>query len=91
MSRRRRPGPSTVGLGRAALAVARRPDLWAVGARATADLAPPGWWRRPPFLPLPDRDWLRFRLVTAYGGDGSTAVDGDDLVTWLEWRRHWPS
>ena len=30
----------------------------------------PGWWRRPPFLPLPAPDYLRFRMETAYGGAG---------------------
>ena len=68
-------------------ALARRPDLWPVGVRSARELARPDWWRRAPFLPLPDRDWLHFRLVTAYGGDGTSPVDGDDLVTWLEWRR----
>lgn len=87
--RRGRPGPSTAGLVRALGPLARRPDLWATGARSAGDLARPGWWRRAPFLPLPDRDWLQFRMVTAYGGDGSGPVDGGDLITWLEWRRNW--
>ena len=26
-----------------------------------------GWWRRFPFLPLPARDYLRWRMHTAYG------------------------
>ena len=39
-------------------------------------LAPDGWWRRPPHLPLPDPAYLRFRMVTAHGGDGS-ARGGD--------------
>lgn len=87
---RSRPGPSRSGLVRAAAPLVRRPDLWATGLRSATDLARPGWWRRPPFLPLPDRDWLHFRLVTAYGGDGSGPIDSDDLITWLEWRRTWP-
>ncbi len=69
----------------AVVALARRPDLWATAAKATGGLAPRGWWRRAPFLPLPDHDWLHFRLVTAYGGDGSAPMRGEDLVTWLEW------
>ena len=86
---RRRPGRSTPGLVRAAAPLLRRPDLWITGARSAADLARPGWWRRPPFLPGPDRDWLHFRLVTAYGGDGTATIEPGDLVTWLEWRRSW--
>jgi len=58
-------------------------------------LAPHGWWRRAPFLPLPARDYLHFRMVTAYGGDGDPDLvpDADpaaDLVTYLEWCRSWP-
>lgn len=76
-------------------AVVRRPDLWATAVRQLRVLAAPGWWRRPPFLPVPDRDYLRFRLVTAYGGDGS-AVDasahgvGADAIAYLEWCRAAP-
>lgn len=70
--------------------LARRPDLWPTAVRAGRELARPGWWHHPPFLPLPDRDWLRFRMETAYGGRGDRPMAGDDLVTWLEWRRDWP-
>ena len=72
----------------AVLAVARRPDLWWTAARQSLRLAPSGWWRRSPHLPLPDGDYLRFRMVTAYGGDGTPTADGgQDLVTYLEWCR----
>lgn len=27
------------------------------------------WYRRPPFLPLPDRTYLRWRMYTAYGNE----------------------
>ena len=40
---------------------------------------------RAPFLPLPDPDYVRFRLQTAYGPHGSPA--GDDLVAYLNWCR----
>ena len=53
-------------------------------------LAAPGWWRRPPFLPLPDPDYLRFRLQTAYGDD-RRAPDPADVITYLHWCRQWPS
>ena len=71
----------------AAAAVARHPSLWATGVRQVLVLAAPGWWRRRPFLPLPAPDYLRFRLQTAYGGDGSRAPDPADLVTYLRWCR----
>lgn len=77
---------------RAVLPVLRRPDLWATGVRQALVLAPAGWWRRAPHLPLPDADYLRFRMVTANGGDGtaSAAELGRDLVTYLEWCRTRP-
>ncbi len=87
--RRRRPVPA--GGIEATLAVARRPRLWPTAARVGASLVPRGWWRRAPFLPLPDRRWLHFRLVTAYGADGRGPVAADDLVTWLDWCRRFPS
>lgn len=71
----------------AALAVARRPDLWVTAARQAVALAPRGWATRPPFLPLPSRAYFAFRMETAYGGDGSTPPDPHDLVTYLSWCR----
>jgi hypothetical protein len=65
--------------------VVRRPDLWRVALRQAWRLAPARWWRRPPFLPLPDHDYVRFRLETMYGRGHRAA--GRDLVTWLEWCR----
>ena len=52
--------------------------------------AAPGWWRKAPFLPLPDEDYFRFRMVTMYGGEGG-APRPDDLVAYLEWCRAWPA
>ena len=76
-----------VGLVRvAAPAVARRPDLWLTALTQALRLAPTGWWRRKPFLPLPDEDYLRFRLQTQYG-DPSRSPEPHDLVTYLEWCR----
>jgi hypothetical protein len=81
-------------LGRVVVAVAKRPDLWSTAVRSALSLAPSRWWRHRPFLPLPDQHWLRFRMSTAYGGDGDvgpdSAFDTEDLITWLEWRRTWP-
>jgi hypothetical protein len=70
----------------AAGAVAARPWLWPAAVVQARRLAPRGWWRRPPFLPLPDRDYLRFRLQTAYG-DPDRPIEPDDLVAWLRWTR----
>ena len=74
---------------RAALALARHPDLWTTAVRQIAVLAVAGWWRRAPFLPIPDREYLRFRFQTMYG-DPDRAPDPDDVVTYLRWCRAWP-
>ena len=50
-------------------------------------LAAPGWWRRPPFVPLPDPAYLRFRLETAYGDDREP--EPADVITYLHWCREW--
>lgn len=42
-----------------------------------------------PFLPLPDRGYLRFRVETQYGADGTP--DPRDVVTYLEWCRNMES
>ena len=76
--------------GEALRRLARRPDLWFTAAGAAIGLAPNGWWRHRPFMPVPDRGWLHFRLETAYGGDGNGTLRGDDLITWLEWKRLFP-
>ncbi len=67
-----------------------RPHLWLTAVRAMRRLIPSRWWMRPPFLPVPDREYVRFRLLTAVGADGSTAADPADLIEWLAWCRHWP-
>ena len=67
-------------------AVARRPGLWRTAVGQARRLARARWWARPPFLPVPDPAWLRFRLETQYGDPSHPPVP-DDVVTWLEWAR----
>lgn len=67
------------------------PTLWPTALIVALRLAPRGWWRRSPHLPLPDAEYLHFRLVTAYGGDGTAPAESADLVTYLRWCRAWPS
>lgn len=74
------------GWARSAAAVAARPGLWPTALTQVRRLAPTGWWSRWPFLPLPDREWLAFRLRTAYG-DPRHAPEPADVVAWLEWCR----
>ncbi len=71
-------------------AVLRRPDLWPTALVQAVRLAPRGWWRRAPHLPVPSADYLRFRMLTQYGGEGTVAdARAEDLVTYLEWCREW--
>jgi len=50
-------------------------------------MAPNGWWKKPPFLPLPDREYWHFRLETANGGDGTTPPNPDEVVDVIDWSR----
>jgi hypothetical protein len=77
------------GAGAVVLAVIVRPWLWATAVRQVGQLAPTGWWRRWPFLPLPDREYLAFRLQTAYGTPEGPPRAAD-VVGFLTWRRAWP-
>lgn len=72
-------------------AVAAHPSLWWTGVAALARLSRRGWWRRPPFLPVPGEAYWNFRLVTAFGGSGVDAVlEGADVVAYLQWCRRTP-
>jgi hypothetical protein len=64
----------------------RHPTLAPVVVRAAWGLRARKWWRRAPFLPLPDRAYWNFRLVTV---NGSTipAVSVNDVVDFAKWSR----
>ena len=51
---------------------------WAFRAR--------GWYRHLPFLPLPPRDYVRWRMYTAYG-DEDAVPPAEDVIRFAEWRR----
>lgn len=72
-------------IGPIVVAVARRPGLWATSLATLGAATPQGWWRRPPFLPRPDRAYLEWRVHTAYGDTGTPAPA--DVVDYLEWVR----
>ncbi len=66
-------------------AVLRRPALWWTAIRQMVRMARPRWWTRPPFLPVPDPGYVRFRMETAYGLEGEPRPS--DVVRYLEWCR----
>jgi hypothetical protein len=43
-----------------------------------------GWITRFPFLPLPDRDYVRWRMLTAYG-DENAIPPVKDIVRYARW------
>jgi len=69
------------------MAIAGRPALWPAAVSAVVRIARPGWWRRRPFLPVPDEAYWRFRMGTAYGGAGTVRPAADDVVGYLRWYR----
>ena len=73
-------------LGRVARAVVMHPSLWSAAVGQLFVLARPGWWRRWPPLPEPDPEYVRFRLLTAYG-DPSRQPEPRDVIAYLKWCR----
>jgi hypothetical protein len=64
------------------LAVLIRPWLWPSVLR----FVPPGWWKRWPPNPMPPKEYLEFRLVTAYG-DPNARPSAEEAVRFLSWCR----
>ncbi len=87
-----RPGASTLIRPSIVVAVLGRPGLWLTALRQARRLAPRGWWRTAPFLPVPRADYLEFRLVTQYGGghgEPRGEVRAADVVDYLAWCKEW--
>lgn len=64
----------------------RHPAQAPVIAAAAWRLRATNWWRRAPFLPLPDREYWNFRLITA-NGSLTRALSVDDVVSFAKWSR----
>ncbi len=67
-------------------AVARHPSLWPTALGQAWRMVPDTWWRRAPFLPVPSRAYLGFRLSTQYG-DFAHRLEPDDVLNYLRWCR----
>lgn len=52
--------------------------VWAFRARQ--------WYRRPPFLPLPPSEYIRWRMYTAYGNEAAVPPV-EDVIRFAQWRR----
>jgi len=62
----------------------RHPQRIAPLARAGWRLRRRGWWRLPPFLPLPPREYWAFRMSTAYGSSAPPPTP-QAIVDAAEW------
>lgn len=74
-------GSFYVGLAKVAV---RRPWLIPAMLEAAWTFRTNRWYRQPPFLPMPSRAYMRWRMETAYG-DGNTVVPSVDLERYLRW------
>lgn len=71
---------------RLALRALLRPQLAVDLLRLVWSFRARGWWRRPPFLPLPPREYMQWRMFTAYG-DANVVPPVGDVVNFARWRR----
>ena len=78
-----RTGMGSVYSGLVKLAL-RRPRLIPVMLATAWAFRANRWYRKPPFLPMPSRAYMRWRMDTAYG-DGNTVVPSVDLERYLRW------
>lgn len=67
-----------------ALRAVLRPPLAADLLRVAWRFRRRGWWHRPPFLPLPSRDYVRWRMYTAYG-DYDAVPPASDVIRYARW------
>ncbi|PYP63085.1 MAG: hypothetical protein DMD26_15170 [Gemmatimonadetes bacterium] len=67
-----------------ALRALRDPPLAAALLRVAWRFRRRRWFRRAPFLPIPDRDYLRWRMLTAYG-NADAMPSADDVARYARW------
>jgi hypothetical protein len=66
------------------LRAVRDPALAAALVRVAWRFRRRRWLQRPPFLPLPDAKYLRWRMLTAYG-DPDAVPSADDVARYARW------
>lgn len=64
--------------------VLRHPTLALDLARVSWRFRNRRWYLRPPFLPLPDREYVRWRMETAYG-DPDMVPPASDIERYVRW------
>ena len=66
-------------------ALMRQPRALPGALRGMVAMAPIGWWKRAPFLPLPDKTYWQFRLETINGGAGDQPPSPAEVVAVARW------
>jgi len=69
---------------RLAMRALRHPATGAALLRVAWRFRRRGWYRRPPFLPLPAVDYVRWRMYTAYGDEDITPPV-EDVERYARW------
>lgn len=62
----------------------RRPWLWPALLSAAWAFRPRDWYRRPPFLPLPSKAYMRWRMETGYG-EPDAVPPADEIARFVTW------
>ena len=62
----------------------RSPSLAIALVRVAWRFRKRGWYAAPPFLPLPPRDYVRWRMYTAYG-DYDAVAPAEDVERYARW------
>ncbi|MEP7384504.1 MAG: hypothetical protein ABI910_22715 [Gemmatimonadota bacterium] len=62
----------------------RRPALALDLLRVAWRFRARGWYGRFPFLPLPSRPYVRWRMMTAYG-DPDIVPPAEDIIRYARW------
>ena len=73
------------------IAVLKKPSLWPIALKQLWRIRKSNWYTRPPFLPVPAKSYIDFRIHTAYGSNKDFSRLALDVVTYLDWCRDWPS
>lgn len=78
--------PRTTSIGGLVGHLILRPRLYGAAVRAAWRFRRRGWYRVPPFLPLPSPEYLDWRLHTAYGeeGAGPSAHEFERYLRWMD-------